>query len=396
MTRQDVLQRRLATQMLLGVGLPAAADVVRLLGCVQSQEYAHALWSLGMRTSELRADEVRAEFDRGDFLRTHILRPTWHFVAAEDIRWILDVTAPRVQKLNQTIYRQEGLDRATLDRGLALIVEELQGGRYRTRAELGQALADQRLVSGFRAARASRSESAAVVVPGGGNDTSARSSSVRRRAISDARSSGLRLAYIVMNAELQGVICSGPMRATQQTYALLNERVPRSADAAGDAAELARRFFAGHGPASIPDLARWSSLTISQCRDALDAVKDRLEYVTVEGIELWFGPDAPQAGRSSDALLLPLYDELALSYPVINFPRATGHPHTPGEDLFVGCVIIAETNVGIWRRTVKGRKMIMEIALAPELLPGSHSLVEAAASNLATFQGKELELTITG
>ena len=145
MTRQDVLQRRLATQMLLGVGLPGAADVVRLLGCVQSQEYAHALWSLGMRTSELRADEVQAEFDRGDFLRTHILRPTWHFVAAEDIRWILDVTAPRVQKLNQTIYRQEGLDRATLDRGLALIVEELKGGRYRTRAELGQALADQRL-----------------------------------------------------------------------------------------------------------------------------------------------------------------------------------------------------------------------------------------------------------
>jgi Winged helix DNA-binding domain len=350
MTRQDVLQRRLATQMLLGVGLPGAADVVRLIGCVQSQEYAHALWSLGMRTSELRADEVQAEFDRGDFLRTHILRPTWHFVAAEDIRWILDVTAPRVQKLNQTIYRQEGLDRATLDRGLALIVEELKGGRYRTRAELGQALADQRL----------------------------------------------RLAYIVMNAELQGVICSGPLRGTQQTYALLDERAPRSADAAGDAAELARRFFAGHGPASIPDLARWSSLTISQCRDALDAVKDRLECVTVEGVELWFGPDAPRAGQSSDALLLPLYDELTLSYPLINFPQATGHPHTPGEDLFVGCVIIAETNVGIWRRTVKGRKMIMEIALAPELLPGSHSLAEAAASKLAAFQGKELELTITG
>ena len=106
--------------------------------------------------------EVQAEFDRGDFLRTHILRPTWHFVAAEDIRWILDVTAPRVQKLNQTIYRQEGLDRATLDRGLALIVEELKGGRYRTRAELGQTLADQRLVS----------------------------------------SSACALAYIVMNAEL--------------------------------------------------------------------------------------------------------------------------------------------------------------------------------------------------
>jgi Winged helix DNA-binding domain len=355
MTRQNVLQRRLATQRLLGKGLPSAADVVRLLGCVQSQEYAHALWSLGMRTSGLAAGDVQAEFERGAFLRTHVLRPTWHFVAAEDIRWILEVTAPRIQQLNQTIYRQEGLDLATLDRGLALIVDALKGGWYRTRAELGQALADHGLVS-----------------------------------------QRLRLAYIVMNAELQGVICSGPMRGTQQTYALLEERVPRSADAAGDATELARRFFAGHGPASIPDFARWTSLTLSQCRDALEAVKDRLDCVGVEGVELWFDPDAPEAGQSSDALLLPLYDELTLSYPLINFRQATGHPHTPGEDLFVGCVIIAETNVGIWRRTVKGRRMIMEIALAPEVPQRSRSLAEAAASELATFQGKELELTITG
>lgn len=350
MTRQVVLQRRLETQRLQGSGLPSAADVVRLLGCVQSQEYAHALWSLGMRTSGLTAVDVQAEFDRGHFLRTHILRPTWHFVAAEDIRWILEVTAPRVQKLNQTIYRQAGLDPATLDRGLALIVEELRDRRYRTRAELGQALADQRL----------------------------------------------RLAYIVMNAELQGVICSGPMRGRQQTYALLEERVPRAAVVTGDAAELARRFFLGHGPAGIPDLARWSSLTIGQCRDAVDAVKDRFDCVTVEGVELWFDPDAPRARQSSDALLLPLYDELTLSYPVINFPQAAGHPHTPGEDLFVGCVIIAETNVGIWRRTVKGRKMIMEIVLAPETLERSRPLVEAAASKLATFQGKDLRLTIMG
>ena len=353
--RREVLRRRLATQRLQAGRLPSAADVVRLLGCVQSQEYAHALWSLGMRTSGLRAADVQAGFDRGDFLRTHILRPTWHFVPAEDIRWILEVTAPRVQKLNQTIYRQEGLDPTTLDRGVALIVEELKGGRYRTRAELGQALADQHLVS-----------------------------------------QRLGLAYIVMNAELQGVICSGPMRGAQQTYALLDERAPRSGDSPkeGDAAELARRFFVGHGPASIQDLARWSSLTISQCRDAVDAVKDRLDCVTVEGLELWFDPDAPPADQSSGALLVPLYDELTLSYPVINFPQATGHPHTPGEDLFVGSVIIAETNVGTWRRTVKGRKMIMEIALAPAVGRRSGALVEAAAGKLATFLGKELELTI--
>jgi hypothetical protein len=264
-TRRDVLRRRLATQRLQGGGLPSATDVVRLLTCVQSQEYAHALWSLGMRTPGLKITNAQAEFDRGDFLRTHISRPTWHFVAAEDIRWLLEVTAPRVQKLNQTIYRQERLDPATLDRGLAVIVEELEGGRYRTRAELGRALADRRLV-GER----------------------------------------LGLAYIVMNGELEGVICSGPMRGAQQTYALLDERVPRSAASArtGDVAELARRFFLGHGPASIQDLARWSSLTISQCRDAVEAIRDRLDCVTVEGVELWCDPEAPPVSPSADALLL--------------------------------------------------------------------------------------------
>ena len=76
--------------------------------------------------------------------------------------------------------------------------------------------------------------------------------------------------------------------------------------------------------------------------------------------------------------------------------QASGHPHTPGEDLFVGCVIIAETNVGTWRRIVQGRKMIMEIALASGAQPRSRSLAEAAAYKLATFVEKELELTITG
>ena len=126
-SRRDVLLRRLATQRLQGEGLPSAADVVRLLGCVQSQEYAHALWSLGMRSSAQTVADVQAEFDRGEFLRTHILRPTWHFVAAEDIRWILKATAPRVQQLNQTIYRQVDLDPDTRDRGIRLIVEELEG-----------------------------------------------------------------------------------------------------------------------------------------------------------------------------------------------------------------------------------------------------------------------------
>ena len=171
----------------------------------------------------------------------------------------------------------------------------------------------------------------------------------------------------------------------------------RRADArTADIPELAARFFLGHGPASIQDLARWSSLTIGQCRDALDVIKDQLGCLSVEGEELWFDPAAPPPGPVPGALLMPLYDELTLSYPVINFPQSTGHPHQPGEDLFVGCVIISETNVGLWRRTLRGRKMIMEITVSAGVLPKSRDILEAAAADLATFLGKELELTITG
>jgi hypothetical protein len=186
------------------------------------------------------------------------------------------------------------------------------------------------------------------------------------------------------------------VRGAQQTYALQDERVPRSADIGGDIAELARRFFLGHGPASIQDLARWSSLTIGQCRDAVEAVKDQLDCVTVEGVELWFGRETSAPNPSSGALLMPLYDEVTLSYPAINFPQANGHPHPPGADLFVGCVILAETNVGLWRRTLQSRKIIMEVTLARGVDAKSRRLIEAAAADLADFAGKELELTITG
>ncbi len=266
-----MLETRIANQRLAGNGLGRAVDVVSLLACVQSQEHAHAFWSLGMRTDGLTYAEVQREFDAGTFLRTHILRPTWHFVAAADLRWIQAVTAARVQQLNGTIYRQQGLGPTERDRALELIMNALTGGACLTRTELGRVLAAE----------------------------------------------GPRLAYLIMNAELEGVICSGPMRGAQHTYALVSERVGHSAD--GDAGELAYRFFAGHGPASVKDFARWSSLTLTQCHRAVEAAGNRLDSETFEGSTLWFDPTAPEPSTSARAMLLPMYDELTLSYPKINF-----------------------------------------------------------------------------
>jgi hypothetical protein len=351
-TLPDVLHARLATQRLLADRLAGPAEVVALLAAVQSQEFAHALWSLRLRSAAGSEAEVRAAFDRGEFLRTHVLRPTWHLAAAEDIGWLLAVTAPRVQRLNGTMYRQQGLDQAALDRAAATITDALAGGAELTRAELGGLLG----------------------------------------------TSGVRLAYQVMNAELEGLVVSGAMRGAQHTYALLAERVPADRRRSGDLAELAYRFYAGHGPASEPDLARWATLTRRQAAEAIEAAAGRLTSLEVDGERLWRAPDAPEppAELAYGALLLPLYDELTLSYPAINFPDAERHPHPAGEDRFVGSVVVGDRNAGLWRRTVQGGTVIVEVTLAPGLPPAQYEAVRTAAAELAGFLDRRLELTITG
>ena len=348
----DVLHARLATQRLLSDRLVGPIEVVALLAAVQSQEFAHALWSLRLRSAPVPEGEVRAAFDRGEFLRTHVLRPTWHLVTPGDIGWLLEVTAPRVQRLNGTIYRQQGLNQAALDRAAATITDALAGGAELTRAELGGLLG----------------------------------------------TSGVRLAYQVMNAELEGLIVSGAMRGAQHTYVLLADRVPADRRRSGDLPELAFRFYAGHGPASSADLARWATLTRRQAAEATNAAAGRLASLDLDGERLWFSPDAPDppADPGYGALLLPLYDELALSYPTINFPEVERHPHPAGVDRFVGCVVLGDRNAGLWRRTVQGGTVVVEVALAPGLTPGEHEAVCAAAAELAEFLDRKLELAITG
>src|SRR6185437_920298 len=118
------------------------AEVVGWLGAVQSQEYQPATWSLGMRLRGPGATsaEIDRAFDEGVILRTHIMRPTWHFVTPEDIRWLLELTAPRIKRTIANYSRQAGLDEATFARGNEVIADALRGGKHLLRSELGEAL----------------------------------------------------------------------------------------------------------------------------------------------------------------------------------------------------------------------------------------------------------------
>ncbi len=271
-----VARWRLANQLVAAPTAGAAAGVVARLAAVQAQDLLPSAWSIAQRAGGLAHADVSAELDAGAVLRTHVLRPTWHAVAPADVRWLLRATAPRVQRANQALYRRRGLDddaRAGTRRAMAAALAD---GRHRTRAELSDALS-------------------------------------RAGYVLD----GLGLGLAIMDGELEGVLVSGVAEGRQQTYALLDERAPgvdgRTREEA--LAELARRYVATRGPATVDDLAAWASMTLTEARTAVGAVADELLRVEDDGVTWWHGPgEPPEADDGPRADLVQAYDELVMSY----------------------------------------------------------------------------------
>ncbi|GAB3446620.1 winged helix DNA-binding domain-containing protein [Phycicoccus ginsengisoli] len=353
-----VLALRLATQRLSSALLPTAADVVGLLTCVQSQERDHAFYSLAMRSRRSTYAEVRREHDAGAFLRTHILRPTWHFVRPEDLRWILELTSARVLAGMAARHRQLGLDEpGLLDREVERVAELLRDRTFRTRTDLGAELA--------------------------------------RRG--SPISPGEQLGHLLLVAELRGVICSGPMEGVHHTYALVDEVVAPTPARERDEAlvELVRRFFTGHGPATVKDFTRWSSLTVSDTRAALAELGDDLEQVEVDGQPHWYDPEAVprRSPAAPTAYLFPTYDEVVLTYPTVTFPAPADHPYAERPDPFWAMVVADGENVGLWKRTVSPTAVEVDVRLAPSLPRTRRTSVRVASQRLAAFLERDLAYT---
>lgn len=296
-------------------------------------------------------------FDEGGILRTHVLRPTWHFVTPADIRPLLQLTAPRVEALNAFMYRQQGLNAEILTRGEHVIAEALAAGKQLTRPELAATL-DQ---AGIPA-------------------------------------TGVRLAYIVMHAELDALICSGAMRGKQHTYALLDERAPNARTLPHDdaLAEVTLRFFTGHGPATLREYVRWSSLTTTEARRGLQMVKRDLTGENVEGETHWFGP-APAAPTPEAvvAYLLPEYDECVLTYTGLTFPDMPAAVDREGwSDAFYRPIVIGGKRAGTWRRTIAKREVVLEANLFAILDSAGMDALTAAADRYGAFLNMPVTLRL--
>jgi len=346
----EILRRRLRNQRLVGAGAADPAAIVAWFGAMQAQEFGIAKWSVGQRTVGIDDAAVARALDEGLILRTHALRPTWHFIAAADLRWIQALTGPRVHSMNGPYYRGHGLDAATAARTNAVIVDALRGGPALTRDELAQALA-------------------AAGMPATGN----------------------RLAYVVMWAELDGLIANGPMRGSRHTYALVEERATVQTELSGDEAlaELTRRYFISHGPATAKDFAWWSSLTLTQVRRGLHLVGTGLSRVDVGGVTYWFDPSTVDAGGTGPAAhVLQAYDEYTVAYRESrSLIRSAVETEPPQENASVHSVILDGVLAGVWRARRDGDAIVARLRQVRRLRAGQRRLVDDAFARYAAFAG---------
>ena len=338
--------QRLASQHLAKPKL-APVELVRAFGAMQAQEYAMAKWAIGLRTPGTTDADIERAIASGKILRTHPLRWTHHFVVAEDIRWILALTAPRMIARAQPRFKELGLDEKTLEKSQAVLARVLAGGKHMTRDEIATA---------WRAA---------------GVDPT-----------------GQRGPHMLGRAELDGLICSGARRGNQITFALLEERVPKAKPRSREAslAELARRYFTTRGPATHQDFMWWSGLAAADVRAAVAHAE--LPTEAIDG-KTYFHGAGWRARAASGAYLLPTYDEYAVAYrerTAIGTPPAK--PKSFGESTLLGPSIMIDGEiVGSWKRTIGKKQVAIDLMPWRALSTKQRRAVDEAAERYAAFIG---------
>jgi hypothetical protein len=352
MDAMEITTRRMRHQRLWAERLPGPADVVGWLGAVQAQEFIPATWGVAQRCEAATAADLAKAFDEGAILRTHVLRPTWHFVRRQDIVWLLALTAPRVNVLNGHMYRSLGLDEEAFLRCNSLLVEALRGGEHLTRKELAAWL-DRRGLPG----------------------------------------QGLHLVYLLMRAELDAVICSGARKAKQQTYALVAERAPDSRSLPPDAAlaELTRRFFVSRAAATLDDYTRWSSLTKAQARAGLEMVAGEVEAVDVEGRTYIVAPGgAAEAPASPRVDLVQGYDECLVSYGASRDVLVSQLPDPPAatdRPTHLHVVLLDGRLIGRWKHTMQRSGLVVDTMFHRTLAGDEIPAMDEAAGRLGAYFG---------
>ncbi len=344
----DVIRERLVNQKLAACARDPV-EIVSWLGAMQAQDFHGAKWAIGVRSKTLTEAAVVRAYDEGRILRTHVLRQTWHFVAAADIRWLIALTGPRILARMAYRHRQLGIDPPTITR---------------SRSALRRALA--------------------------------KTPHTRRDVAGVLRRAGVpvtpeRISHLVMVAELEGLVCSGPLRDGRVTWALMDDRAPRapSIDAETALARLAVRYFTSHGPATLADFAWWSGLSVRDARSAVEMAGLSRDAVVNEMYRR--GPRPPRRGGVNPSeWLLPNYDEYLVAY--TDRSAVLGDCPVDPRVLLDYTVVIDGFALGTWRPRRRNGSVSIAVTPRRRLTRDDQERIRRAGDRYGAFVGSAVEI----
>lgn len=353
MNLTDIANNRLINQQIVDTRFETARDLVGWMGAMQAQDYAMAKWAVGVRLPNATDQMIETAVSNGEIIRTHLLRPTWHFVTADNIYWMLELTAPQIKSALKSRHQELELSPAVLTKSNSIIEKALRDQKHLTRTELIAELEKANIATDKN-----------------------------------------RASHLFMCAESDGIICSGTVKGNKQTYALLAERVPLTQSLTKEEAlaKLAEIYFTSHGPATLHDFAWWSGLLVNDAKHALEMVKSRFISETIDAQTYWFTHLAPTSRTGEDFVtLLPAFDEFIISYrdrtaslPFTDFSKAVSN-----NGIFRPIIVVNGQVIGIWKRTLKKDQVIVEPTFFKQPNQMTRNLVENVARQFGRFLEKE-------
>ncbi len=355
MKAKDIPFHRLAAQRISRTEFTNVKDLVKYMGAFQSQDYRMAKHAIGLRLKDADEQLVDKAIIDGDIIRTHVLRPTWHFVSSDDLPWMLELTAPRIKSSMNGRHRELELTPAIFRKCEKIMREALAGGNHMTRDELIKLLNDAKIKTDLN-----------------------------------------RASHLFAGAELTGLICSGIPEGNKHTYALMSERVKGSPKIGREEAlaRLARIYFNSRGPATVNDFSWWSGLNLTNARSALELMSEEFPSFS-EGTNTFLYSDAGGSVEADDNLyLLPAFDEYLIGYTdrsaVLNPENAKKYVTLNG--MFFPIIVFRGEVVGIWKRTIKNDFVDVEFNFFGKVSRKARKLAGREAAKLADFIGKKLRL----
>ena len=350
----DIARIRLASQQIAGTTLGTVKDMVAWMGAMQAQDYPMAKWALGVRLPGSTDQVIEAALDAGEIIRTHLLRPTWHFVSADDVYWLLELTAPHIKASIKSRHKELELSEAILAKSNVVIGKAFRDQEHLTREQIKVEL-----------------EKAQIATDNN------------------------RLSHLLLWAELEGIVCSGAVKGGKQTYALLEARVPKTRSLTKEEAlaALAQKYFASHCPATLHDFTWWSGLSAGDAKRALEMVKADFISETIASQTYWLpGSYSTSPPGQEAAVLLPAYDEFIISYRDRSTALSPGsHSKTISENgLFRPVIVVNGQVMGIWKRAIKKDQVMVETELFEQLDQTTQGWIEKASLHYARFLEKKL------